>query len=227
MAKGAFSPRFIDLTGKKFGRLVVMSYEGLSDAKRPRSLWLCKCDCGEQVLRTTQLLNAPNSHSCGCQTREINIERNTKHGRHKSLEYRTWANMLQRCTNPKASMYALWGGNGICVCDRWRVFECFYEDMGPRPTANHQIDRIDSIGNYEPGNCRWATPKEQSNNTSRNVIIEWNGSRKSVSEWSLELGIKRPTLDARLKRGWSIEKAFTTKANTKYHTKSSKNKSGG
>lgn len=96
------------------------------------------------------------------------------------LEYKTWENMIQRCTNPKASKYHLYGGRGITVCERWRKFENFFADMGRRPTAEHSIDRFpNNNGNYEPGNCRWATPKQQAENTR--AFVRFNRWQKRAT----------------------------------------------
>jgi hypothetical protein len=117
--------------------------------------------------------------------------------------------MMQRCTKPSHHAFHRYGGRGIQVCDRWGSFESFLEDMGPRPSLDHSIDRIDNDGDYEPSNCRWATRKEQANNTASNVVIEFNGARKTLGQWAKELGISGTGLRARLKK-WPIAKALTT-----------------
>lgn len=119
--------------------------------------------------------------------------------------------MLSRCTNPKTPAYKNYGGRGITVCDRWRHdYAAFRADMGPRPTPEMEIDRIDNNGNYEPGNCRWATPKEQSRNQRRNRKIEHDGQSLVAVDWSEKTGIHDRSIKSRLRYGWTAEEALTT-----------------
>lgn len=125
--------------------------------------------------------------------------------------YWSWQSMVKRCTNPNHQTYRYYGARGIRVCERWRIFDNFRADMGPRPSRRHSIDRIDNSGNYEPGNCRWATPEEQGANMSRNRIITANGVSMSVSEWARRIGIHQSAIHHRMRRmGWSPERAVTT-----------------
>ncbi len=132
---------------------------------------------------------------------------NSTHGKSRSSTYQIWAVMKYRCLNPNFKGYARYGGRGITVCERWMVFDNFYEDMGECPKGM-SIDRINNDGNYCPENCRWATPKQQARNTSRNKPITYKGKTLCISEWAAELGISRKTLLHRLNYGWSVEKAF-------------------
>lgn len=126
-----------------------------------------------------------------------------------SPEFGVWMNMSDRCYNTAADSYHNYGGRGIQVCAAWRKsFEAFYTDMGPRPSANHSIDRIDNDGDYAPGNCRWATPIEQSRNRRTTRLITFGNRTQSLTEWAAELGITSTSLDSRLKR-WSLERALT------------------
>jgi hypothetical protein len=119
--------------------------------------------------------------------------------------------MVQRCCNPKHKNFRHYGGRGITVCDRWRTnFEVFLEDMGPRPSAKHSIERKDNNGNYEPGNCVWATQREQSRNKRTNRLVEFGGQTLCVEEWAAKLGLTSKAIHHRLDRGWSIDKALTT-----------------
>lgn len=123
-----------------------------------------------------------------------------------------WRAMKNRCLNPKASNYRWYGGRGVSVCDRWREsFAFFLADMGPIPSKNHTINRIDNSGNYEPGNCRWATKKEQMRNMSTNRLVAYEGVSRPLAEWAEVLGLKYKMLHDRLgKHGWTIHRAFTT-----------------
>ena len=127
-----------------------------------------------------------------------------------SIEWYAWQKMRDRCRNPKAGKYKYYGGRGIEVCDRWEFFENFYTDMGPKPSSKHSLDRIDSDGNYEPANCRWATWKEQQRNKRNNNRVTFQGETYSLKEWSDRLGVNYSLLSYRLSVGWSPERAFLT-----------------
>jgi hypothetical protein len=126
--------------------------------------------------------------------------------------YSIWQLMLTRCRNPNHPYFRVYGGRGITVCARWHDFKLFLEDMGPRPPG-HSIDRIDNDGNYEPGNCRWATPLQQSRNSSWNRMVTYNGETKCAAEWAEALNLPYKTLTARLRAGWSAERALLEPVN--------------
>lgn len=157
-----------DITGQRFGRWTVIRRDGSN--KFNKAMWWCKCDCGNEVSVLGKSLRVGDSTSCGCQRKEKfrpspNNQNGLKHGMHGSPEYITWIHMKARCSNPKDKRYKHYGGRGIKVCDRWvDSFESFFSDMGKRPTSQHSIDRINVNGDYEPSNCRWATPTEQRHN---------------------------------------------------------------
>jgi hypothetical protein len=153
--------KLIDLTGKVFGRLTVLKRGKTS--KWGHIHWACRCSCGNVKEICGTSLKKKNSSSCGCLQKELLTERNKTHGMHGSPEYISWQSMKNRCYNLERDNYHNYGGRGIIVCDRWlNSFENFYEDMGPRPDDDYySLDRIDSNGNYEPSNCRWATDEEQ------------------------------------------------------------------
>ncbi len=191
----------IDLTGKRFGRLTVVSFSG-SNSTGKRT-WICMCDCGVKTIVATGDLRSGNTESCSCLKREKTGNRSYKHGLVKTSEYHTWSGLIQRCTNKKSDSYEYYGGDGVSVCKRWRdSFENFYADMGPKPTPKHTIDRYpNQKGNYEPGNCRWATKEQQSSNMSSNVLITHEGKTLTISNWARLLLLNRNTISKRLKMG--------------------------
>lgn len=125
-------------------------------------------------------------------------------------EYVAWQSMKSRCNLPSFVGYANYGGRGIKYCDRWENFAAFYEDMGPRPAKGYSLDRIDSNGNYEPSNCRWATAKQQQRNTRKTKFLTFSGKTLCISEWAEIYGLKSITIHCRLYRGWDVERSITT-----------------
>ena len=123
-------------------------------------------------------------------------------------EYFVWHNMRHRCRDPKNKCFGNYGGRGIKVCDQWSQFAAFLEDMGPRPSSKHSIDRLDNDGDYNPGNCRWATKTQQLNNRRGNRLLTYCGETHTVTEWARMVGIKSATLFARIRTGWIVEKAL-------------------
>ena len=143
------------------------------------------------------------------------------HGR-LTPEYRIWNDMKKRCYSPSSTAFHNYGARGITVCDRWREnFDHFLTDMGPKPSPKHSIDRINNDGHYEPGNCRWTTPDVQANNNRRNQRREHNGQTMTLAQWARTSGINRETLDSRLKRGWTMDRALHTPPSRFIHADSS------
>lgn len=156
--------KILDITGMRFGRLVALAFvERTADRK---SIWQCQCDCGALHKARLSNLRTKQVQSCGCHRREVARNSHRTHGKRYSSEYRSWMSMKNRCLNPKYEQSQYYSDLDVYVCPRWiESFSAFYEDLGPKPTPKHSIDRWpDPNGNYEPGNCRWATPLEQRHN---------------------------------------------------------------
>ena len=204
-----------DLLGKRFGRLVVIEHIGRIANKRGRAhFWRCICDCGQEKVLCGADLRIGDTTSCGCLDKENRARRagsrTRTHGKTKTPEHYVWDSMIQRCRNPKRKDYSRYGAIGITVCDRWSSFSAFLEDMGPRPSPNHSIERNDYSKPYEPSNCRWATRVEQARNTSANVRVTIDGTTKCLTEWCEVLGMRFGTVQSRRARGWTTEAALTT-----------------
>ncbi len=189
--------KFVDITGNKYGRLTVLQ----RIRKHPKKThWLCQCECGNKTVTEGYYLKTGHTASCGCQRSISAINTKTIHGYHDTPTYRTWRAMLNRCNLHSQQNYYLYGGRGIRVCDRWRKFEKFLADMGEKPKGM-TIDRVDNDGNYESGNCQWATPKQQSNNSRHNRVVSLFGRRQNLQQWLDELNIPKSTVYSRLYRG--------------------------
>jgi hypothetical protein len=192
-----------DLTGLRCGKLVAVEFVWMPNGKARTAAWRCTCDCGNStVVRAGNLLGGEQK-GCRCVTRS--------HGQSDTPEYVAWQSMRRRCANPRTTSYEHYGGRGIRVCKRWRKFEDFLADMGPRPSPEHSIDRYpDKDGDYEPGNVRWATRTEQARNTRVNRLITHDGQTLTVTEWSERTRIGASTIGERLRHGWSASDAITT-----------------
>lgn len=194
------------LVGEKFGRLTVISQSGVDSLQKRR--WFCQCECGGTANPTTGSLRSGNTKSCGCFFAEQRRKtKNRTHGMKKSPEWRAWNRIKQRCLNPTDKAFKDYGARGITVFTPWiKSFESFYAEVGQRPSASHSIDRINNDGNYEPGNCRWATHAEQQRNKRDNVRIHFNGETKTVVEWAEITGISADTIYQRVGRGLPVDK---------------------
>jgi hypothetical protein len=207
---------FIDLTNKTFGRLVVESYAGRVSGQ---TSWNCRCVCGTKKVVHGQDLREEKTKSCGCWKADLGAARLTKHNGSQTPEFRAWSAMLTRCYNKNSTDYEDYGGRGIQVCEEWRrSFQQFLDDMGPKPSVHHTVDRRNNDKGYNPENCRWATRKEQGNNKRNNRIIEYNGRRLTLSQWAEETGLTYSALQYRLDKGWSIDAALTTPTLHTYNT---------
>ena len=191
------------MLGKRFGRLTVIEFAGIS--KTRKAMWICQCDCGNITQPIAGYsLRGGGTQSCGCLKSEKTKVRNTKHGHCYTRIYRIWAGMHDRCYNRNSPKYNRYGGRGISICDEWRNnVEAFYLwAMSNGYREGLSIDRIDNNGNYCPENCRWATNKEQCNNRGSNIIVIVDGEVKTLAQLSKESGIKYRTIHARYNRGW-------------------------
>lgn len=203
-------PKLIDYTGQQFGRLTVIKRLLISNGYNSRVVE-CLCNpeyggCGKTTTVDLSRLIDGAVVSCGCYRKE----RATKHGHHKVPEYKTWVNIKQRCYNKKNDQYDDYGGRGITMCDEWKEsFEAFYRDMGPRPSPEHSIDRRDNNKGYSKENCRWATLVEQANNRRDNLYFDFDGDRKTLTEWCREFGLNYNRIRYLiLKKGISFEDAI-------------------
>jgi hypothetical protein len=208
-------PTTVDLVGQVFGSLTVVALSERRD--REGRWWECRCRCGKQVFAVTRSLRSGNTRSCGCARKAGVLAAVMTHGATSRdghmPEYHVWQVMNQRCHLPSSRGYALYGGRGITVCDRWRHdFAAFIADMGRRPGPGYSLDRIDNDGHYGPGNVRWATPKEQQRNRGNNRRLTVNGETLTLAEWSERTGLPRNTIAWRLRDGWSEEDAITKPA---------------
>lgn len=206
------------LEGLRFGKLTALHHVGFNSHRK--SVWMCHCDCGLDVLVTAGNLTSGGSKTCGCDSRAAAAkrakERNFKHGHASagefSSEYKTWIAMKARCKYACVESYPEYGGRGISVCQEWSSsFEVFFKDMGPKPTKKHSIDRIDPNGNYEPSNCRWANAIEQANNRRTNVNVTYGGHSGTLKSVCRKLGVNYKSVHRRLNAGWSLKRAFETK----------------
>lgn len=209
------TPRHENLMGQRFGRLTIIAETSKRTASRGM-VWLCRCDCGKEKEIAALHLKQGLILSCGCLSKEINSIRNTIHGHEKggkkSLTYCSWEKMMSRCYREKDAAFHYYGGRGVKVCESWHTFENFLKDMRERPSRYYTIERINNKGNYEPNNCKWATYKEQANNTSRNVFYTYNGERMTIAQMADKIGIKYDTMYCRLKHyGWSVQQAMNEK----------------
>jgi hypothetical protein len=203
------------IDGLRVGRLVALG--PVRRAPLGVIIWLCQCDCGNQTEVHGHDLRSGKTKSCGCLNKEMQATRFRTHDKCYTSEYRIWSGIKTRCYNAKNHGFYNYGGRGITMCDRWlngngnkSGFECFLDDVGERKTSNLSIERRNNDGNYCKENCMWATPLEQGRNKRNNVLYTINGETKTAPEWERAYGLSKDLIRARMKKGWSVEKAIMT-----------------
>lgn len=210
----------LNLIGFRFGRLLVEeeAESAIEPSGRARRRWLCLCQCGTRFTARGTDLRSGRTSSCGCYRNDQVAEALMTHGEAKkgrrSPEYSTWAAIIQRCEGVGAACFPDYGGRGITVCDRWREsYAAFLSDMGRRPSPANSIDRIDNDGNYEPGNCRWATKGEQARNKRSNRFVRYMGREMTLADAAETAGVPRKLVAQRIDRlGWSADRPLGTPA---------------
>lgn len=214
MRKGSVTNRAannrIDIVGQRFGRLIVT---GEPISKKWVLFYPCKCDCGNESLVRSQLLREGRTKSCGCLGDQVRGDHARRHGMSRTPIHNLWNGMLQRCQNPMVKAYADYGARGITVCDRWKTFENFLEDMGI-PEPGMTLERRKNDVGYSKENCVWATKTTQANNRRSSKVIEFGGESLTQAEWERKCGLRTGQLYERLKKGWSIERALLTPRGT-------------
>lgn len=197
----------INMVGLQFGRLTVISDLPADGSKNRRVR--CLCLCGTETSVFILGLRQGKTRSCGCLHRDSARIKATKHGKSKTIEWKIWCNVIDRCENSKSTYYRDYGGRGISIHPSWRHdFSSFYQAVGPRPSPKHSLDRIDNDGDYAPGNVRWATKTQQARNCRWNQHLTINSERKTIAEWAEIAGIKYATFWGRVKNGWPKHRLF-------------------
>lgn len=201
----------LNLIGKKFGRWNVIGprlTRWSKSGKTRKTVLFCRCDCGsERWVFQSGLINGIST-SCGCRNVEAIISRQTTHGGANTAEYKNWQTMKTRCSNPKVKSFTDYGSRGITVCPEWESsFLQFITDMGPRPSRNHTVERIDNEKGYCKDNCRWATRAEQNRNKRNNRMLEYKGKTLPLATVAELSGVNARTLWWKLSRGVSVSEA--------------------
>lgn len=201
-----------DLTGQRFGYLTALARHGTSTGRTKKATWLCRCDCGVEVVRESQSLRSihrPNAKHCGCRGNEAN----RTHGMTGTRPYRIWSGMRRRCTDSNDKDFKNYGARGVTVCKRWaKSFENFWADMGGGYADHLTLDRKNVNKGYSKANCQWATVREQGNNTRFNRWLETPKGCMTVAQAARTYGLEKGTLSARLTRyGWPLHEALTVK----------------
>lgn len=202
--------KLLQLSGMKFGRLRCVKLDSI---KKNKAHWFCICSCGNRVVVLGVHLKNGHTRSCGCLHKESIISRSFKHGHSrvgsKTKTYTTWLSMLDRCRNPKNSHFHNYGGRGIKVCERWKSFKKFLEDMGEKPSNNFSLERINNDADYCPENCKWILLSDQAKNTSKNKkIIYKEILYPTIMELARKFNINHNLIYGYLRRGYTIEETM-------------------
>lgn len=209
--------------GERYGSLTAVKFIGI---KNGHALWRFKCDCGENFRTLATYVKSKNVRFCKTCQRRYRNPINVKHGYFGTYTYNSWAAMMQRCNNPKNHKFYRYGGRGIKVCERWLKFDNFLEDMGEKPGKGYSIERKNNDGNYEPGNCKWATNVEQAKNRSSNVNLHFRGKDYILADLSKEFKMNVDRLRYLVKRGVPLEFIFANKDKKKIDFREIKPKKG-
>lgn len=199
--------------GDKIGRLTILDFDTRNINGKNRIFCFCQCECGNRLwIRNDSIgLEHRKTRSCGCYGRENSSIVNATHNQTKTITYKSWFSMKQRCYNSNNKSYKNYGARGIVVCDRWlHSFENFLKDMGERPSLKFSLDRVDSNGIYEPSNCKWSTMEEQQNNKRNSVKIKINDKEFSIKEIASMYNIGESRIRGWRRRGMSIEDKLKT-----------------
>lgn len=205
-------PKFIDITGKTFGKLTVLSRT--VNSKHGASRWVCLCECGQKTIVISGDLKNGRTKSCGCLTITSNQARST-HKKCDTVEYQAWCDMKSRCLNNNHKSYKHYGGRGITIDKTWLSFATFLKDMGKKPSPNYSLDRIDNNKGYNKDNCRWVTIDIQNRNKTTTRLLTYNGKTLPLIDWVDEPEVQKlklayNTLHNRLKKGWLDEEILST-----------------
>ena len=204
-------PKFIDLSGKRYGKIVVLER---AENRGKHTMWKCKCDCGNYTITGASELKSGTTKSCGCLKFE---SRNSTHGLSDTRLYGIWQGMKERCLKEYSPAYKWYGGRGITICQEWLDdFYNFYNwAIANGYKENLSIDRINVDGNYEPSNCKWIPLEEQALNTRTTKFLTYKGETKTVSEWCEITGIKKTTMLNRIRLGFTAEECIEIPIHTK------------
>ena len=195
----ADSPWKLNIVGQKFGEWEIIEH-------KPNGHSLCRCSCGVEKILQTSTIKGGRSKSCGCKGSDWC----RKHGMEGTSIYNVWIGIRGRCRNINYPAYKVYGAKGIEISNEWYDdFNVFYADMGDRPEG-HSLDRIDPNGNYCKENCRWASIKTQARNKKNTIYLEYKGERRPMAEWSELLGLPRKSVEERIRKGWTVERALET-----------------
>lgn len=201
-----------DYTGMVFNQLTALRYVGKSKDKAESPIWKFKCTCGVEKNMVLSQVKGGRNVSCGCYGKVRRKTANLHHGYKSTSTYVSWCSLKKRCNNKKLKCYKNYGGRGITYCKSWEKFESFLKDMGPKPTSEYTIERIDNDGNYCKENCMWLHKSLQSRNNRGVRRFTINNVTKCIAEWCAYYKVPYHRTWSRIKKGWGIEKALTEKS---------------